>query len=464
MISTAQAAAPQQVNPTLYPPQNFEGLMIECMVYLHWQKPQQPGGTTPPGLVGYYLYRDGILRHYCPSGDSLSFYDYEFAPYGTTYIYTLTANYDLAYYGNPGQFGESPVAGPVNITSNCDFILPFYEPWDLGTFTYQDWSFLPAQGNWHVITSQGNPFPSAAFQGLPATLGYDFLLRSLQLPGKEWACASMSFDFDVKLNDLAAGGTEKLLVQYFLNNQWFTVLELTNNGSTDWIHYSFDISDIAMQTSRIGFRAQGQNSQNIGSWLIDNILVQPHCFGPQSCGFVREWDTIHLFWQPPACDSVQYCFGYNLYRTTGTGLPPFSKLNAAPVTSIEYSDVIPSSVTSGVFGYIITALQKIPNTGEFLCEAPCDTLYVDYLAGMAEGRPGELSISPNPSSGFVRVKSPAPMDWCEIRDITGRNARACAVKNHKEITLPVADLPEGLYFIRVTCRERLLQAKVMIGK
>ena len=58
--SQGQAMNPGNTVYTLYSPLNFTGTAVECNSYLTWQKPQLPDGTTPAGLAGYYIYRDGI--------------------------------------------------------------------------------------------------------------------------------------------------------------------------------------------------------------------------------------------------------------------------------------------------------------------------------------------------------------------------------------------------------------------
>ena len=54
----SQAVAQNNHLYTLYPPLNFAGTAIECSSYLHWDKPQLPGGGTPAGLAGYFIYRE----------------------------------------------------------------------------------------------------------------------------------------------------------------------------------------------------------------------------------------------------------------------------------------------------------------------------------------------------------------------------------------------------------------------
>lgn len=433
---------------TLYPPLNLQGSAVECNSYLHWQKPQMPDGTTPAGLMGYYIYRDGMMVTYISGADYLSYYDYNMET--GTFSYTITANYDLAFYGIPGQFGESPPAGPVTIALNCCCSMPFYEPWDLGSFTYQNWQFVPAQGNWAMNTSQGNPAPSAVFNSTPAIQNYDVTMKSMSLQCEHWICADIYLEFDYKLVDIATGGTEKLIVEYFMDNTWFTAVEVKNEGSTGWIHQKVDISQVCGKTCRLGFKVTGPNSTNISNWSVDNIKLSPVCKGPASCNYIKTGNVITLFWQPPPCDNPAVVAGYNVYRTlNATGLPPFIKLNNAMISSLEYNDAIPSTISNAHYKYVITGVQKVIATNELLCEAPCDTLVVDYISGIKQLNNDAFDIYPNPAVDLINVKSSRAVESWELFDIIGTKVLQNKVEYLTDFSIPVGAIPSGIYLVRI---------------
>jgi hypothetical protein len=433
---------------TLYPPLNFTGSVIECNGYLQWQKPQLPGGATPAGLLGYYIYRDGTMVFYVPGGENLFFYDYnlEYA----TYTYTITANYDLTTYGVPGQFGESTPAGPVSVFINCSMGMPFYEPWDVGTFAFQNWQFSPAQGNWTINTLQGNPAPAAFFTGTPAVQNYEVTLKSTLLPCEPWVCADIYLEFDYQLTDLAAGGTEKLIVEYFTENTWFPVVEIQNEGSTGWVHQKSDISLAGGNSCRLGFKVSGTNSANISSWAVDNIRLTPVCKGPGGCNYTKSGNVVHLFWQPPPCSNPMLFAGYNVFRTlNATGEPPFVKLNSSLIQSMEYDDAIPSTILNAHYRYVVTCVQKNLATNDVLCEAPCDTLVVDYISGIAKKDLTSLQINLNTVSGKITVQSGSPVEQCELYNCMGQLIKTIPGEKREEITIPVSTLPSGIYLVSI---------------
>ena len=284
--------------------------------------------TPPAGLIGYRIYRDGALIHYDSDPDSLFYYDY-IDNFGT-FTDSVTAYYDLTAYGYPGQFEES-IAASVSFFMTCGAVLPFYEPWDQASFFYQDWSFIPSQGNWAISTTQGNPVPSASFSGTPALSNYDYSLQSMHLACDDWTCANIYFEFDTRLNSINQTSQEKMIIEINYDNIWHPKDTLVNDNSTGWVHHKIDITEAAGKNSRVGFRATGINSADIVEWDIDNVYVYAVCFKPPDFNLNRTGNIVHLTWGTPCTgkklkpDQVDgsILLGYNVYRTDADGLPPF---------------------------------------------------------------------------------------------------------------------------------------------
>ena len=460
MPPAGQATPPGNKLYTLYPPLNLSVTAVECNAYLHWQKPQMPGGATPAGIVGYYIFRDNSLVKYIGDADTLDYYDYNME-FGT-YTYTITAKYDLTSYGLPGQFGESPPAGPAIVVLNCDTPFPFYEPWDQGTFAFNAWHFIPDQSNWTINTGQGNPAPTAAFTGTPSVQNYEVTLRGTKVSGKTYYCANMFLDFDYKLDDVTSGGSEKLLAEYCIDTTWYPVIEISNQGSTGWVHQKIDISQVCGQVFRVGFKVKGQNSSNIGSWQVDNIHAYALCKGPASSGYTQAGNMISLSWDHPPCDSLQFIAGYNVYRTDESGNPPYVKLNGAGIQGFAYTDIIPSSITSGIFRYVITGVQKNWQDDTFLCEAPGDTLLVDYALGIRTEENRGICISPQPANNYLTVDSPSLIESCELFSIVGEKVLTIQGAKKTELTLPVSILPSGIYLVKIKNAAGTLAQKISV--
>jgi len=287
----------------LWPPSNLHSELIENNVFLSWNKPRIPSDTgvlIPPGIMGYNIYRNGNLFTSLTGSDVLSYYDIGLEP--GNYSYAIDAVYDLTPYGFPGQEAASMMAGPVSVLVHYGRLLPFTEPWTQGSFSYNDWRFIPAPGNWSVSQETGKPVPSACFSGLPELFNYSFALESPALDATPFDCARIWLDFDLKLVDKNASGKEKMILEVYYNNSWHKKIEIINSGSIDWTSHHIDISVVKGKGFRFRFRASGDHSTDITSWFVDNISAYAICL-PATNPSGEAWgNDIHLAWSPPQCN------------------------------------------------------------------------------------------------------------------------------------------------------------------
>ena len=287
----------------LYPPTDFAAEIIENTVELRWNKPQVPDTgnqtITPPGLKGYAIYRNDLLIKTINDPDSVKWYDMGLEP--GTYSYSVTALYDLAFYGYPGQTDESLAAGPITLEVNFGRQLPFYESWDQGTFSYNNWTFVPTQGNWQVSTFSGNPLPCSQFSWEPILAEYSNSLETPALDATPVTCGSVKLDFDIALESMSNTGQERLMIEVYLENSWHTIQTFANDSSFGWTSQSIDISEVAGHGFLLRFTAKGINSADIVRWSIDNIAVYAVCKAPDTL-VADVWGyDVHLWWTPPDC-------------------------------------------------------------------------------------------------------------------------------------------------------------------
>lgn len=285
----------------LYPVLNLAVYPIEDVAYVSWEKPMAlTNPSAPPqGLIGYTIYRDDAVIAVINDPDTLSFYNYGLEP--GYYRYRVTARYDLAAYGFPGQVGESVSAGPVQVTISWGHQLPFFESWNQGTFTFNEWRFNPLPGNWMMDPDEGIPAPSANFRWQPPLVDYNYSLESPSFNGLPFNCAAIWLDFDLKLNDRNYTGTEKMIVEVYYNNTWNMKAEIKNSGSLPWTNYHLDISQVRGKGFKVRFRASGQNSSEILNWYLDNISIYPVCYPASNPAGGQIGNSVLLTWSPPAC-------------------------------------------------------------------------------------------------------------------------------------------------------------------
>jgi len=285
----------------LWPVIGFQGDTIENAAYLHWQKPEMSMkfyNGTPPGLLGYSIYRDSVLIAFVNS-DTLYYYDLNLSP--GTYSYTITARYDLTPYGFPGASDESYPSGPVSLYISYGQLIPFFEGWDQGTFTYNNWTLDPSGGNWVIDPADGKPPPSASFNWEPPLINYADALESGDLDPASYHCAGIWADFLLKLDDQNANSTENLSLEVYYNNTWHPKLEVKNNGSFDWSYYHVDISEVRQKGFKVRFVARGISSTNILHWKVDSIFIYGICYAPINLTADAEALDVHLNWTRPQC-------------------------------------------------------------------------------------------------------------------------------------------------------------------
>ncbi|NTV84651.1 MAG: hypothetical protein HGA23_10185, partial [Bacteroidales bacterium] len=193
----------------LYPPSCFyqenDLLLIAC-------PPVDTNGNIPENVIGLNLYRDMDFIGYITFLPEPPPFPVEISidMQPGIYIYALTAVYDLTSYGYPGETGESGFLS-TEVVVSWGHSLPFLEQWNLGTFETNNW--LPEAENWSINGNEGNPSPSAEFTWDPIQTDYSISLESFPLQADSLTEGSIYLDFDLKLDNYSATGTEQMLVQ-----------------------------------------------------------------------------------------------------------------------------------------------------------------------------------------------------------------------------------------------------------
>ena len=455
---------PHGTTYVLYPPANLTIVNIDCIAYLRWDKPQNIGGATPLGLIGYRIYCNGSLIHYVSDPDTLFYYDYIDA-YGS-YTDSVTAWYDMTVYGYPGQFGESTGVSS-NYTLDCSATMPFSEPWDQGSFAWQQWSFTPSQGNWMIRTTVGNPLPTAAFTGTPLLTNYDYTLQSVPMYCIAWTCANLYLEFDSRVVVNSPTSQEKLITEICFNNSWIPKDTMVNNGTTGWVHHKIDISEADGNKPRIEFRAKGIYSADIVEWDVDNIHVYGVCYKPPDFTLNRSANVGHLTWgipcygkqrRPDQADSA-VLVGYNVYRTNADGLPPYNELNQNPLKVTTFNDTL--SLTTGMYCYFATAVyQDSDEPGILFCESPGDTLCVQYTYGIREQNKTQINIYPNPVLDVLNIESGPSFNSIEILNLVGEKVYSETFPLTNKFSVSFNDYPKGIYLMKITLKDRTIVMKV----
>jgi hypothetical protein len=267
------------------------------------------GGVVPAGLLAFNVYQDDMLVgtvNYMGEGteDTVSFVHNPVNP--GCYDYNVTAVYDLAVYGFPGQTGESVYEGPDEVCVVWGYDLPFMENWDEGTFGFNDWTTNPMYNNWMVASQFGNGAPSAQFNWDPDP-GEDYAvsLTSAPMNADLYTEGEIWLDFEYFLNNRNATGTEMLAVEVYNGQEWMQVYSVANTASMDWTPAHVDITEYAMsRVFQVRFTAMGMNSFDVINWNVDNIYIYRACEAPSKLDGEYLWNSVddygaEIFWEAP---------------------------------------------------------------------------------------------------------------------------------------------------------------------
>ncbi|MBK9290164.1 MAG: DUF4623 domain-containing protein [Bacteroidetes bacterium] len=183
---------------------------------------------------------------------------------------TYTGNLNIASNATNQPSLDVPVT--LNV-AGPSYALPFEEDWASGSFATNGWSFDPTQGNWRIITSAGNPAPSAEFYWSPSTQNYSHALVSRDLDAT--ANSTVIFDFDIFLDNYNTSTLEEMKVYVWDGASWVLIDTFSNQGDDfPWTSKSYNITaHAAGKITRVKFEATGANSFNLNWWRIDNIKV-----------------------------------------------------------------------------------------------------------------------------------------------------------------------------------------------
>jgi hypothetical protein len=290
----------------------------------------QGGGTLPKNLLGYNVYRDMAFVAYTPHVPAG-----EYVPQGYVeenldpgiYQYSVTAVYNLAIYGYPGETGESMHEGPVEVVVDYCYELEFMETWALGNFDVNNWDSEGA--NWVINGQTGNPAPSAEFQWDPVQTNYELSLESYPLCAVGMTEGMIWLDYDLKLASVQPTGEEMMHVQVWSwdTQSWTTVAQYSNaDGSFGWMSEHLNIRPHAMnKVFKIRFLATGMNSIHLLRWNVDNIHVYRACDAPTELTAVASGNMqgIVLNWEGPGIPGVDEWIhwddGVNSGNSIGTG-------------------------------------------------------------------------------------------------------------------------------------------------
>jgi len=464
------------INNQLNSPYNLQADTIitptSGAIMLTWAEPL----SADSSLQYYQVYRDFTVLTVVPK-TQLSYLDANLTP--GTYCYYVTAVYDMTSIGFPGIFGESDSSNIVCRTIVYGKKLPFFEDFSSNSFNTENW--LPGE-NWVVDSTSDNPVPAAQFYWEPLLVNYssdlescyfNVLNDSISMPHR------FMLDFDSKLEDQLATGTEKLSIEINVGDDWTTLKEYSNTHDFDWLHESIDITAFALQSPfKLRFRAWGNSSDAIKYWSIDNVAIFVQIENAIPLTLIASTaptatNDVLLNWNMPfdnktVSDSTAPATleGFKVYRRDYVSSQAGQNTSTsgiwqliATVNETQYTDYNLSNLETNCYEYKVTALysegESVPSNIEWVC----------FFTGLKPAIINEIELFPNPANNFVSVKWKGVVSELNVFDSRGEMLLNLSVEGKQSTSIDTRKYPSGVYTLLFnTTKEGGIAKKFVISR
>jgi plastocyanin len=162
-------------------------------------------------------------------------------------------------------------------------------------------------------------------------------------------------------------------------------------------------------------------------------------------------DSINVF----VGDTMKFVHASGSHTTTSdtipTGASPWSIAISTASTQFNYVVTQP-----GCYHYRSTAAGDSAMTGVFCAAINTAVNNID---------PAEVvGFTPNPSTSLVKVHVTAAEAMVQLYDITGRNVTPATTRINNDITMPVAELPSGMYLLTIKNGEATSMHQLVIAR
>ncbi len=486
----------------LSPPLNLtdEYLYGTDEVPLMWNPPASQT-SVPTGLISFNVFRDSVEIANVPYegqlvGEWITYIDT--AVESNDYSYWVSAIYDIGIFGFPGDYAESAWEGPDNISVVWGSIIPFFEGWDNGTFSFQNWTLNENSENWTISSQEGEPPPSAEFTWDPLLENdYSSTLTSYPIIVDYLTEGDLFLSFDLQLKDRNSTGNEKMLIEVYDGTIWHLAAEFTNSGKFSFTNNIINITDYASGNAiNIRFNATGQNSFDIISWQVDNICIYRECIPPTDLIGYYVWNAnddlgIELCWDAPDTISKSYgsfhnnetiidyrksiraINGFNIYRKE-MDTSDYVLYNLVDYQSGQSSycffDAFPNVSLQTGYYYQVTA-NYVSNTDAcessptMAYEIPDDDFVYVFVTELAEPDTDIYLIAyPNPVQDMLTVTSSSPMKQLTIINYVGQIIYASEIIDATIIELNTSSYQPGAYLVKIDTENGVVARRVIISR
>ena len=389
------------------------------------------------------------------------------------YVFGVTAEYELTYYGFPGEIKESvqDITDTVHVAFGTT--IPFDEGWDTGTFEFNGWQV--SRSNWQINTQEGSPAPAAQFSGEPLLENdYSSTLTSYPMRADQLTEGLLYLDVDIRLDDKNATGLEMLDVDVYDGNSWHTVTTMANEGSFDYTTHHIDITEFGMsEILKIRFNAHGQHSSDLNSWFVDNIRLYRVCESVSDLTALEyNMDDALISWISPVVTTKtanRQISGFNIYRKTD-GMNDYELFDYYPSQpGQETYTYLDESTDIGMgYWYQVTSVwesetdycESEPGYNVAMTE---DFVYV-LILDVNRQEDGTISLFPNPATEIVNITSNVAMNQLTLMNYVGQVVYVGNFNNLFSIELSTTSYEAGVYLVQITTDSGVTTKRVVIAE
>jgi hypothetical protein len=232
------------------------------------------------------------------------------------------------------------------------------------------------------------------------------------------------------------------------SGMFYTMVKWNMANFTNWLGYDYDGPYTSQNYAWFFNGATWQKLSASYYWANPGVFLlraSVELYGKKK--MIRPGKTT-----PENGDSTDL-IGYNIYRAEAFQTN-FIKINNAPVQEPNYTDPLVCAST-----YCVTAVYS--NN----CESPAsDTIYLAgcYLGFHSQSLKNRITISPNPASDYLEIKSDYCISVISVTDLLGKQRYQMNVKKEKTIRVDLPVLPDGIYLLTINTEKGQQIQKIVI--
>jgi len=427
------------------------------------------------GLLAFNINRDDDTLFTIPF-DSLQGYVtiVEDKPGIREHHYSVSALYDLGYWGFPGQTAESAIVTDTVFVAYGKSI-PFTEDWNSGDFEFNNWI---ADSNFTITNDVGTPAPSVQFSPPENSQSFQQHLTSDNMLTDRFKVGVLWLDFDVKPQDSTINPNQYLSSQIRSGNgSWISLEAITSTENNDWETKHYNITSMMSDNvPAVRFESYGNGGNPFHKWYIDNIIIYRTCATPTELTAKYIWDGtfgVRIRWhftKSSINEENRGLSGFNLYRGS-ENMSDYELYSFIPYTSdgyYEYKDLYPSVTPEIGYYYKVSTLcadglDTLESEFAHSATQPdSDFVYVLVTGEKEISTNNKLTIYPNPAKNTITISSPFVMDKTELFSNDGRMVFRIENYNSKTCRIDISRLDAGIYYVIIWGENKMLSGKIIV--